>query len=166
MYTTVNQFIKEFSYEYQSSLKVFKNITNESLLANANDNMRSLQRLVWHITVTQAEMLGKAGLTINGPEEHSKPSNNVIEICDLYEISAKSVLEQVEKEWADNDLQTEMDMYGEKWTKATVLNVLIKHEVHHRGQLTALMRLHNLVVPGVYGPSKEEWGTFGMEAPE
>ncbi len=166
MYTTVNQFIKEFSYEYQSTLKVFKNITNESLFENANDNMRSLQRLVWHITVTQAEMLGKAGLTINGPEEHGQPSNNITEICNLYEISAKSVLEQVEKMWTDADLQTEVDMYGEKWTKAVILNVLIKHEVHHRGQLTTLMRLHNLKVPGVYGPSREEWATFGMEAPK
>lgn len=166
MYTTVNQFIKEFGYECQSTLKVFKNITNESLLAHANNNVRSLQRLVWHITVTQAEMLGKAGLTINGPDEHSQPLNNIAEICNVYETSAKSVLEQVEKLWTDADLQTEVDMYGEKWTKAVILNVLIKHEVHHRGQLTALMRLQNLTVPGVYGPSKEEWGSFGMKAPE
>lgn len=34
-----------------------------------------------------------------------------------------------------------------------------------RGQLTVLMRQAGLPVSGVYGPSKEEGGQFGMEAP-
>ena len=30
-----------------------------------NDDIRSLQRLVWHILITHGEMLGKAGLKID-----------------------------------------------------------------------------------------------------
>jgi len=43
---------------------------------------------------------------------------------------------------------------------------LIQHQNHHRGQMTVLMRQAGLTVPGIYGPAKEEWGNFGMEAPE
>jgi uncharacterized damage-inducible protein DinB len=43
---------------------------------------------------------------------------------------------------------------------------LIQHQAHHRGQMTVLMRQAGLPVPGIYGPSKEEWANFGMEAPK
>lgn len=43
-----------------------------------------------------------------------------------------------------------------------VLNGL---ETHHLGQMTVLMRQAGLNVPGVYGPSKEEWTAYGMPEP-
>ena len=45
---------------------------------------------------------------------------------------------------------------------AMVLNVLIRHQIHHRGQMTILMRQAGVVVPSVYGPSREE--TAAMRA--
>jgi uncharacterized damage-inducible protein DinB len=32
----------------------------------------------------------------------------------------------------------------------------INHLVHHRGQLTVYMRLNNIPVPMIYGPSADE----------
>jgi uncharacterized damage-inducible protein DinB len=34
----------------------------------------------------------------------------------------------------------------------------IRHLVHHRGQLTVYMRLNNIAVPSIYGPSADERG--------
>jgi len=31
--------------------------------------------------------------------------------------------------------------------------------------MTVLMRQAGLVVPGVYGPAREEWGQYNMPAP-
>lgn len=166
MFRQIDDFIRAFEYESDSTLKVFRNISNEALLARPHDTVRSIQRLVWHITITLGEMLGKAGLNIDCPEEHSAPLNDIGAICHAYETAATSVLEQVKTRWTDADLSTEVNMYGEHWTKGTILTVLIKHEAHHRGQLTVLMRLSGLTVPGVYGPSKEEWATWNMASPE
>lgn len=47
-------------------------------------------------------------------------------------------------------------MYGEIWKINKVLSVVVKHQTHHRGQLTVIMRLAGLKVTGVYGPAKEE----------
>lgn len=166
MFRNINDFISAFGYESASTLKTLRNITNEALLDRPHDNIRSIQRLVWHITITLGEMLGKAGLDIDCPDEHSTPPNDISTICQAYETAAKSVMEQVKTRWTDADLSTEVNMYGEQWTKGTVLTVLIKHEAHHRGQLTVLMRLKGLTVPGVYGPSKEEWAAWNMASPE
>jgi uncharacterized damage-inducible protein DinB len=55
-------------------------------------------------------------------------------------------------------------MYGDKWKRGQTLHALILHQAHHRGQMTVLMRQAGLPVPGIYGPSREEWEAFGMPA--
>jgi uncharacterized damage-inducible protein DinB len=57
-------------------------------------------------------------------------------------------------------------MYGEKWKRSATLLALIRHEIHHRGEMIALMRLAGLAVPGIYGPTREEWAQWGMEPPK
>lgn len=166
MYSTIQQFIKDFTHEKETTLNVFKAIPNDKLMLKPNDDIRSLQRLVWHILITHGEMLGKAGLTINCPNEHSEPVNDINEICQLYEISANSVLQVVNEKWNDKDLSSELNMYGENWSKGTILSVLIKHEVHHRGQLSVVMRLNDIKVPSIYGPAKEDWAKYNMPIAE
>ncbi len=135
-----------------------------SSLKKDNENIRSIAVLAWHIAITLPEMLSKAGLKVTGPEEHSKPPATIAEIISAYESSARSVTEQVKKQWNNGTLLEETTMYGDNWKKGTVLSVLIKHQAHHRGQLTVLMRHSGLKVPGVYGPSKEERAAWNMAA--
>ena len=44
-----------------------------------------------------------------------------------------------------------------------VLISLVRHQAHHRAQMTVLMRQAGLAVPGIYGPAREEWAAMGME---
>ena len=57
-------------------------------------------------------------------------------------------------------------MYGQKWKRGVTLGILITHQIHHRAQMTVLMRQAGLKVPGIYGPAYEEWAAMGMEAPK
>lgn len=45
-------------------------------------------------------------------------------------------------------------------TKKDMLDPAIRHWVHHRGQLTVYMRLNNIAVPAIYGPSADDRGGF------
>jgi uncharacterized damage-inducible protein DinB len=45
--------------------------------------------------------------------------------------------------------------------KAAALRIMgLNHSIHHRGQLTVYMRLLDIPVPGLYGPSADEQGGF------
>ena len=44
------------------------------------------------------------------------------------------------------------------------LSILIRHQAHHRAEMVILMRMLELPVIGIYGPVKEEWAQWGMEA--
>ncbi len=162
MYRKIEDFIKDWSYESEGTINLFKNISNEALNKKNHENVRSIAVLAWHITITLNEMLNKAGLNVVGPDEHSKPPTSISEIIAAYDSSAKSVTQEVQKKWNDASLLEEANLYGENWKHGVTLSILIKHQAHHRGQLTVLMRQSGMLVPGVYGPSKEDWAKYNM----
>ena len=45
-------------------------------------------------------------------------------------------------------------------SKREQLASTINHLVHHRGQLTVFMRLKDISVPAIYGPSADDRGNF------
>jgi uncharacterized damage-inducible protein DinB len=111
-------------------------------------------------------MASKTGLSVEGPGEKDAVPDTAAEILAAYKTASSSLLEQVTGKWRDEDLRIEDEMYGEKWVRGFTLKVLVDHEIHHRGQMTVLMRQAGLKVPGIYGPSMEEWDQYGMKAPE
>ncbi len=163
MYTTISPFLKDWKYESDSTIKMLDNLTEDSLNQKVTPDGRSLGFIAWHLSQTIPEMMGKTGLRINGPAIDAPMPNSSKEIKEAYEKSSKSFIDQIEKEWNDESLKTEDEMYGNKWSRGLTLLYLLLHEAHHRGQMTVLMRQAGSKVPGVYGPSKEEWTEFGME---
>lgn len=67
--------------------------------------------------------------------------------------------------WSDAQLTDAINLYGQDFQKGRLLASLIRHQAHHRGQLTVLMRQVGLQVPGIYGPAREDWAAMGR-APE
>jgi uncharacterized damage-inducible protein DinB len=163
MYTSSSKFLKDWKYESEATEKLMKNLTDESLNQKVTPDGRSLGFISWHIALTIPEMLGKTGLKLDGPSESSPIPGSAKEILAVFDKASRSLSEQIEKNWTDETLETEDEMYGEKWKKGMTLSALILHQAHHRGQMTVLMRQAGLKVTGVYGPSKEEWADMGME---
>ena len=166
MYTTIQEFLTDWKTESASTLKILMTLTDASLQQKVTPDGRSLGFLAWHIAITLGEMGSKAGLNVKAPAEHSNPPSSASKIAEEYESAAKSLLDCVQTQWTDSMLTDLVDMYGEKWPRHGVLSALIKHEAHHRAQMTVLMRQAGLQVPGIYGPSKEEWGQLGLKAPQ
>jgi uncharacterized damage-inducible protein DinB len=102
--------------------------------------------------------LGSDGFITAVPE-------NMAEIRKAYAAVSTSLSKELET-WSDTDLEREDEMYGETWKRGFSLSVLVTHQVHHRAQMTVLMRQAGLKVPDIYGPTKEGWVAYGMEAPK
>ena len=165
MFRTINDFLDGWKYESEATLKVFENLTDISLNQKVTSTGRSLGFIAWHITNTIPEMLSKTGLPFSY-EENTPVPTSVETIKNIYQKSSKAVTDLISKNWKDEMLNDDINMYGQVWKRTSVLSSLIAHQAHHRGQMTVLMRQAGLKVPGVYGPSKEEWAQYGMPAQE
>ncbi|MBI5476724.1 MAG: DinB family protein [Ignavibacteriales bacterium] len=166
MYKSITDFITDWKNESESTIKILKNLSDSSLDQKVYPEGRTLGFIAWHLVLTLGEMGGKAGLRIDSPAENTPVPTSADKISKTYEIAAKALWHEIQKNWNDKMLDEIIEMYGEKWKRGQALAGLMKHEIHHRGQLTILMRQAGLKVPGVYGPAKEEWPQYGMPTME
>lgn len=166
MFTSIEHFDKSWSQEMRFSQSVIDTLTDESLGQTVADDHRTLGRMAWHIVTTIPEFAGLIGLPVEGPDHKAPMPGTVVEIQQAYRKVSESFLKAVKSRWDDASLQIEDDLWGEKWKRGRTLQILIAHEIHHRGQMTVLMRQAGLKVPDLYGPSKESWDKHGAPPPE
>jgi uncharacterized damage-inducible protein DinB len=165
MVHTLTEFEHIWGAEVEATQKIFKHLNTKSLSQAVASEHRTLGRLAWHIVVTIPEMAQRTGLTVRGPDPEAPVPDTAKEIFGAYNEAALSLLDQMKKEWSDETLTVEDDMYGQQWKRAFTLQALVFHQIHHRGQMTVLMRQAGLPVPGTYGPSRDEWAAFGQQPP-
>lgn len=165
MFHTITDFINTWKEEAQNTDKILAALEDESLHKRLVPELRTIGQLVWHILETPPEMLLLTGLKIEGPDNITEPPKTVSELIKEHHRVVESVAHQVQTHWHNKSLHETDLLYGEEWTKSKTLSALIAHLIHHRGQLTVFMRLAGLKVPGIYGPSREEWAAIGMQPP-
>jgi uncharacterized damage-inducible protein DinB len=110
-------------------------------------------------------MLIEFGITVEGIKDSNTIPTSAREIAETFRSVSADTSDAIKQQWTDQSLSEMKNVFGREMPKAVTLSLLIKHIIHHRGQLTVLMRQAGLKVPGVYGPSREEWSQMGMEAP-
>lgn len=164
MYRTTKDFLEDWEYETESTVKLLNNLTQNSLDTKVTDNGRSIKKLVWHIIQSNPEMLVHAGVKVDGFDDKETAPNDLSELIKQYISKSELVNNYVSKNLSDNSLEEDVKIYGDVWKKGKLLSSIINHQIHHRAQITVLMRQAGLKVPGIYGPSKEEWEIYGMEA--
>lgn len=166
MFRKIEDFVAEWPVESEATLKVLRVLTDGSLQQRVGPDGRSLGRLAWHVTQSIPEMMNRVGLSLEEPAEDAPIPEHAAEIVSAYEHASRAVLEQIRDGWGDEKLVETSDMYGAQWANGLTLEILIRHQSHHRGQMTVLMRQAGLTVPGVYGPAREEWVAYGMAPQE
>lgn len=154
MFSSIQHFISIWNSETASTQACLANLTNESLSKEIVQDYRTIERLANHIVDCAASIPHEAGLPVVGYQKQHYSSASAI--AEAYAKNTEAV-KQALTQWTDATLQEDTPMYGETWKKGFALWVAFVHQVHHRGQLTVLMRAAGLKVPGIYGPAKEEW---------
>jgi len=168
MYYKLSDFIEDWKYESESTIKVLSNLSDESLTVKFNNEIRTPGRLAWHIAGAISELGHRMGLTFDEIDQDSPFPSAAKEIVDEYKRASDGLIKGIKEKWSDETLSIEDKItgQGDMWSRGKTLGALVTHQIHHRGQLTVVMRLAGLKVPGVYGPAKEEWVNYGMQPQE
>lgn len=166
MFRRISDFNIIWSRELEATQKVFKHLTDKSLSVAVSPEGRSLARLAWHIVTNISDTMSRTGLKLAGAGADDPIPSSAKAIFRAYNETAISLLEQVTTTWTDATLELTDEIFGEKWKRGDTLTSLVFHQIHHRAQMTILMRQAGLGVPGIYGPARDEWAAYGMKPPE
>ncbi|GGG79060.1 DinB family protein [Paenibacillus radicis (ex Gao et al. 2016)] len=164
MYTTVEDLIAEWKNEAVLTQRVLDELTDESLLQQVYLEGRTLGRIAWHMVTNIPEYLTEFGVPVPKVSASNEvPSSK--EIAEVFHAVSAHVVHALQENWTDETLKQTQKAFGRIESNATIFMGLIKHIVHHRGQVTVLMRQAGLSIPAVYGPSKEGWAQLGVLPP-
>lgn len=156
MFSNAQQFIGEYTYESGITKSLFANLTDESLSQPQADGLYNLGQIAWHISSSRCYLLGQTGFDM--PDQgFGFPMNlNAEMIRNNYDMLLERIMEQ-----AGNKSEEDLNVVYRFFDKMDVslgqmMRMVISHEIHHRGQLSVLMRQAGLGIPGIYGPNAEE----------
>ncbi|SDC67504.1 Uncharacterized damage-inducible protein DinB (forms a four-helix bundle) [Paenibacillus sp. UNCCL117] len=163
MYTSVNAFLEDCKQEAELTLKVLDKLTDESLKKAVSDaQQRTLGDLAWHLVGSYSAFLESAGLQMESPDLSKQP-DSAADIAHTYRKVHDMASSALKEQWTDAKLPEKLLLFNFiDTTYGGVLQYLIRHQIHHRGQMTILMRQAGLQAPGIYGPNEEE--TAAMHA--
>jgi uncharacterized damage-inducible protein DinB len=161
--------LPEFDHEMATTRKTLERVPEENLAWKPHQKSMSLGQLASHI----AEMpgWGVAGLTMDSLDmANYKPwlgssRQEILGVFDKNVAAARTAIEGADDarymtNWSlTRGGQTMMTMPKIAVVRTFVLN----HVIHHRGQLSVYLRLNNVAVPSIYGPSADE-GQMGAGA--
>jgi uncharacterized damage-inducible protein DinB len=156
VFTSVGEMLGLWRHEASQTVRVMAALTDASLAQPVAPGFRTLGDLAWHVAGAPPHFLAGFGLGFQGPNTRVPRPERAAEIRSVYEDIQNGLSAAVETEWSDASLDAEGTVFGKPMSRGTAAMVMLHHEIHHRGQMTVLMRQAGLAVPGVYGPAKGE----------
>ena len=156
----LERFLTVWDAEAQKTTVLLKSLPTDQYDFRPDPDARSLGELAWHLAEVEGYMSfgaerGKfeVGMKVPGLER----PRTVEELAPGYErVHADSVARV--RRLAEEDLARPREFFGGRQVplRDILWSAILLHEVHHRGQLSVLMRLAKGTVPGLYGPNREE----------
>ena len=160
-------YLSEFDQEMVSTRKTLERIPEDKLSWKPHEKSMPLDRLAGHV----AEMVGWAVTTIKqdsldfmppgGPPFQPTIATSQKQILEIFDKNCAASREAIAGA-SDEHLMKNWSLLRGGQTLMTMPRFVVlrsfwlNHVVHHRAQLGVYLRLNNIPVPSVYGPSADE----------
>lgn len=155
--------LPEYDHEVATTRTLLERVPDDKFAWKPHDRSMSLGQLASHL----ATMLNWGTMTLNQTEYNLSGEYTPPELTTRAEILAAFDKEAVTARAAlagksDAELMAPWSLKREgtalfTMPKAAVLrSFVLNHMIHHRGQLSVYLRLNDVPVPAIYGPSADE----------
>jgi uncharacterized damage-inducible protein DinB len=156
-------FLAEFDHEMGTTRKLLDRVPDAELAWKPHDKSMSLGRLATHVATIPhwSESILKTqsfNMADAPPPEAPKQSRaDLLRVFDEAVRTARAAMDVSDAEW--------MAMWSFRNGPAEIFSMprasafrtfVLNHGIHHRGQLSVYLRLLNIPVPAIYGPSADE----------
>ncbi|MBW3129980.1 DinB family protein [Hymenobacter profundi] len=158
--------LSELDHELASTRRVLERVPHDQADYRPHPKSMTLWQLATHVVNLLAfkqlfvEHASRDFLDSNGPKPGPTPTSQEELLARFDEHSA--TLRQALQASDDEKLTDSFRLHRGEHTifespKATAIRLMgLNHSIHHRGQLTVYLRLLDIPIPGLYGPSADE----------
>lgn len=162
-------FMGEFAHEMISTRKTLERVPEDKFGWTPHQKSMTMGRLAGHI----AELPALASLIVHkdsfdfappgGPAYQPFQPKSRQELLSAFEANVEAARSAVAPASEEALMMRWTLLYGGKTVfamprEAVLRTLVLNHLIHHRAQLGVYLRLNNIPVPSVYGPSADEAG--------
>ncbi len=163
--TIAELLLPEFTQEMATTRRVLERVPDDKLTWKPHAKSFAMGDLASHI----ANLITWTDVTMNqtefdlasvSPEEMNRSAKSRAQLLEWFDANVAKAKSALQKSDAD---------YGVMWSLkqgtntiftmprvACIRSFFLNHVIHNRGQLTVYLRLNDIAVPSVYGPSADE----------
>ncbi|MCB1023542.1 MAG: DinB family protein [Acidobacteria bacterium] len=154
----------EMEMEAATARKMLERLPEDKFEWQPHEKSMTLGRLSGHVAETfewTAATILQDELDFSKMDYNAEPATSTAGLLEKFDAGIKAALE-ILNGVSDEDIMKPWTMRdGEKvymtMPKVAVMRgFVISHMIHHRGQLSVYMRLLDVPVPSIYGPSADE----------
>ena len=156
--------LAELKHEIANTRKMLERVPSDRLFWKPHEKSMSLGRLASHIAelpiwlnmaIEQKELDGASNQYVRFNGESTEA---IIKMFDERIDSGIKALRTATDETLDQmwTLRRGEQVIFQLKRKVVLRNLVFNHLIHHRGQLSVYLRLLDVPVPGMYGPSADE----------
>jgi len=158
----VDSILVEIDQEAQTTKRVLDRIPEDKLSWKPHPKAFSLGQLALHIASVPGSVAAAAVPdTMEAPSFSQPEAKSRQEVLDTFSRSLESAKDTLQK--MDDTRLTSMWSLTKKGKVlmsvpriAFIRSILMNHNYHHRGQLAVYLRMLDVPVPSIYGPSADE----------
>jgi uncharacterized damage-inducible protein DinB len=156
--------LAELKHESASTRKMLERVPAGKLLWRPHEKSYTLGKLAIHVATLPGwieKIINKDEFDFAKHQYIQPPAESTEQIVKTFDDAVAANIPILES--------ATDDILNEKWTfrrgdtiivalprKVALRNVAFNHLIHHRGQLSVYLRLLDIPVPGMYGPSADE----------
>jgi uncharacterized damage-inducible protein DinB len=154
--------LMEFDQEAQTTKRVLERIPDDRLAWRPHPKSFSLEQLALHIASGPGQIVAAVAQDTaevpNFAQPEAKSRQEVLEAFSQSMASARASLKNMD----DSRLMSEWTLTRNGKTLMSIprigflRSILLNHTYHHRGQLSVYLRILDVPVPSIYGPSADE----------
>ena len=160
--------LPEFDHEFATTRKLLERVPDADLGWKPHEKSMSLGELATHLanigTFWCTQTMRSSSYDVGGqddPEARLTPAASRAELLAAFDEKIKVAREAVARA-SDGEMMAPWTLKSgahEVFTMPRVVvyrSFVMNHMIHHRGQLSVYLRLRNVPLPSIYGPSADE----------
>jgi len=159
--TIAEIFLKEFDLEMTTTRRVLERVPSNRLDWRPHARSRSLKELAGHVAETARWGARVEESSLEVGAFRAPAFDSVGEVLARFDenvaTSRAAIAGKSDEDLRERFTATRGGTTFFQMSKASVLRrVLLNHLIHHRGQLSVYLRLNDVPLPPIYGPTADE----------